>query len=69
MSRKSRAKMPARLTQRTVAAAMDRSALLERDRVPFFAHIDELQSFSTDCFASLLSEARKFRAKFCLANQ
>jgi hypothetical protein len=37
--------------------------------VPFFAHIDEFQSFGTDAFASLLSEARKFAAHFCLANQ
>jgi hypothetical protein len=50
-------------------AAMERSALPEHKRVPFFAHIDEFQSFSTDSFASLLSEARKFRAHFCLANQ
>jgi DNA helicase HerA-like ATPase len=48
---------------------MERSALPERQRVPFFAHIDEFQSFSTDSFASLLSEARKFGAHFCLANQ
>jgi hypothetical protein len=37
--------------------------------VPFFAHVDEFQSFGTDAFASLLSEARKFAAHFCLANQ
>jgi hypothetical protein len=39
------------------------------DRVPFFAHVDEFQSFGTDAFASLLSEARKFAAHFCIANQ
>ena len=50
-------------------AAMERSALPAAARVPFFAHIDEFQSFSTDSFASLLSEARKFGAHFCLANQ
>jgi hypothetical protein len=37
--------------------------------VPFFAHIDEFHSFGTDAFASLLSEARKFAAHFCLGNQ
>jgi hypothetical protein len=49
--------------------AMGRSALAPEKRVPFFAHIDEFQSFGTDAFASLLSEARKFAAHFCLANQ
>lgn len=50
-------------------AAMGRSAQALEERVPFFAHIDEFQSFGTDAFASLLSEARKFAAHFCLANQ
>ena len=49
--------------------AMGRSAQAPESRVPFFAHIDEFQSFGTDAFASLLSEARKFAAHFCLANQ
>jgi hypothetical protein len=49
--------------------AMGRSALAPEERVPFFAHVDEFQSFGTDAFASLLSEARKFGAHFCLANQ
>jgi hypothetical protein len=49
--------------------AMGRSAQAPEDRVPFFVHIDEWQSFGTDAFASLLSEARKFAAHFCLANQ
>ena len=49
--------------------AMGRSAQAPEERVPFFAHIDEFQSFGTDAFASLLSEARKFAAHFCLANQ
>jgi hypothetical protein len=49
--------------------AMGRSALAPEKRVPFFAHIDEFQSFGTSSFASLLSEARKFATHFCLANQ
>jgi hypothetical protein len=49
--------------------AMGRSELVPEKRVPFFSHIDEFQSFGTDAFASLLSEARKFAAHFCLANQ
>ena len=32
-------------------------------------HVDEFQTFSSDAFASLLSEARKFATYFVLANQ
>ena len=49
--------------------AMARSDLAPDKRVPFFVHVDEFQNFSTDTFASLLSESRKFAAHFCLANQ
>jgi len=48
---------------------MARSEKPARLRVPFFVHVDEFQSFATDAFASLLSEARKFGTHFCLANQ
>ena len=48
---------------------MERGALAPEDRIPFFAHIDEFQTFSSDAFASLLSEARKFALHFALANQ
>ncbi len=49
--------------------AMERAALAPEDRIPFFVHVDEFQTFSSDAFASLLSEARKFALHFCLANQ
>ena len=49
--------------------AMERGSLPPQDRVPFFVHVDEFQTFSSDAFASLLSEARKFALHFCLANQ
>src|SRR5439155_6968604 len=49
--------------------AMRRSELATQERTPFFVHVDEFQSFGTDAFASLLSEARKFAAHFTLANQ
>jgi hypothetical protein len=32
-------------------------------------HVGEFQTFSSDAFASLLSEARKFAVNFALANQ
>jgi DNA helicase HerA-like ATPase len=49
--------------------AMERGALPPQERQPFFVFIDEFQTFSSDAFASLLSEARKFATHFCLANQ
>jgi hypothetical protein len=49
--------------------AMERSSLTPHERVPFFVHVDEFQTFSSDAFASLLSEARKFATHFVLANQ
>ncbi len=49
--------------------AMARSELAPEKRAPFFVHVDEFQNFSTDAFASLLSEARKFGTHFALANQ
>jgi hypothetical protein len=49
--------------------AMGRASLPPRERVPFFVHVDEFQTFSSDAFASLLSEARKFATHFALANQ
>jgi energy-coupling factor transporter ATP-binding protein EcfA2 len=47
--------------------AMARSELAPEKRAPFFVHIDEFQSFGTEVFASLLSEARKFATHFCIA--
>lgn len=49
--------------------AMERGALAPRNRIPFFVHVDEFQTFSSDAFATLLSEARKFATHFCLVNQ
>ena len=49
--------------------AMARGSLAPEERVPHFIHVDEFQSFTTDAFASIFSEARKFAAHFCLANQ
>jgi hypothetical protein len=49
--------------------AMARSTIPPHRRVPHFIHVDEFQSFTTDAFASIFSEARKFAAYFCLANQ
>jgi hypothetical protein len=41
----------------------------EDDRVDFALYVDEFQNFSTDSFATILSEARKFRLNLIVANQ
>ena len=51
-------------------AAMSRVDIKnEDDRRDFFAYVDEFQNFATDSFASILSEARKYRLSLVLAHQ
>ena len=50
-------------------AAMSRVDIPQDDRKDFFAYIDEFQNFSTDSFAEILSEARKYRLGLILAHQ
>lgn len=50
-------------------AAMSRADLREEKRRDFFLTVDEFGSFATDSFASILSEARKYRLNLTLANQ
>ena len=51
------------------AAAMSRANMLEAERRDFSLYVDEFQNFSTDSFASILSEARKYRLNLVVANQ
>ncbi len=51
------------------AAAMSRANIPEDQRVDFSLYVDEFQNFSTDSFASILSEARKYRLSLIVANQ
>lgn len=51
------------------AAAMSRASISEEERVDFCLYVDEFQNFSTDSFASIMSEARKFRLNLIVANQ
>lgn len=51
------------------AAAMSRANIPEDQRVDFSLYVDEFQNFSTDSFASILSEARKYRLNLIVANQ
>jgi len=50
-------------------AAMSRVDMPEKDRKDFYLYIDEFQNFSTDSFANILSEARKYRLSLILAHQ
>jgi len=51
------------------AAAMSRSDTPEDDRVDFSLYVDEFQNFSTDSFATIMSEARKYHLNLIVANQ
>lgn len=50
-------------------AAMERVRIKEDDRIDFYLYVDEFQNFATDSFASILSEARKYRLNLILAHQ
>ncbi|MFA6514310.1 MAG: CxxC-x17-CxxC domain-containing protein [Patescibacteria group bacterium] len=50
-------------------AAMSRVDVPEKMRRDFYLYIDEFQNFSTDSFANILSEARKYRLNLILAHQ
>ncbi|MCA9378225.1 TraM recognition domain-containing protein [Candidatus Peregrinibacteria bacterium] len=49
--------------------AMTRADIPEKDRKDFFLYVDEFQNFATDSFATILSEARKYRLSLVMANQ
>lgn len=51
------------------AAAMSRADIPEEFRQDFCLYVDEFQNFSTDSFADILSEARKYRLNVIVANQ
>ena len=51
-------------------AAMSRSNIADiGQRRPFYLYVDEFQNFSTDSFATILSEARKYGLNLTVANQ
>jgi hypothetical protein len=51
------------------AAAMSRANVPEKERGDFALYVDEFQNFSTDSFATILSEARKYHLNLIAANQ
>ena len=50
-------------------AAMSRVDTPEKERKDFYLYVDEFQNFVTDSFASILSEARKYRLNLIVAHQ
>lgn len=50
-------------------AAMSRANVAREERRPFYLYVDEFQNFSTDSFAVILSEARKYSLNLTVANQ
>jgi hypothetical protein len=51
------------------AAAMSRANIPESERRDFALYVDEFQNFSTDSFATIMSEARKYHLNLIVANQ
>lgn len=49
--------------------AMGRADIAASKRRPFYLYIDEFQNFATKSFATILSEARKYKLALILANQ
>jgi len=50
-------------------AAMSRQNIPKEQRKDFYMYVDEFQNFATDTFASILSEARKYRLSLIMAHQ
>ena len=57
------------LTTQFQLGAMARTNRPENERRDFYLFIDEFQNFSTDAFASILAEARKYRLCLTLSHQ
>jgi len=49
--------------------AMSRANQKEAERKDFYLYVDEFQNFATESFATILSEARKYRLNLTMANQ
>lgn len=57
------------LVPRLLMAAMSRADIPEAQRRPFYLYVDEFQNFATPDFATILSEARKYKLNLTVANQ
>ncbi len=50
-------------------AAMSRSGTAGKDLKDFYLYVDEFQNFATESFATILSEARKYKLNLIVAHQ
>jgi len=50
-------------------SAMQRANIPEEQRQDFYLYVDEFQNFATESFATILSEARKYRLSLIMTNQ
>jgi type IV secretory pathway TraG/TraD family ATPase VirD4 len=57
------------LTTKFQIDAMSRANVPEEERRDFSLYVDEFQNFATESFATILSEARKYRLHLTMANQ
>jgi hypothetical protein len=57
------------LVPKILSAATSRQNIPESERRDFFLYVDEFQNFATPDFATILSEARKYRLNLTVANQ
>lgn len=65
----SSALLGAMMITRLQLAAMSRVDIPEEERNDFYLYVDEFQNFATESFASILSEARKYRLNLIIAHQ
>lgn len=57
------------LVTKVQLAAQERQNMKEHERKDFYFYVDEFQNFANESFASILSEARKFRLNLIVAHQ
>jgi len=57
------------MVPRILSAAMSRVDIPMSERRDFYLYVDEFQNFATEDFATILSEARKFRLNLIVAHQ
>lgn len=57
------------LVSKLQIAAFSRADIAENDRRDFYLYVDEFQNFTTDSFATILAEARKYHLNLNITNQ
>lgn len=57
------------LVSKLQVAAFSRADIPEEERRDFYLYVDEFQNFTTDSFATILAEARKYRLNLNVTNQ